>query len=99
MTSPASSHAAGPQSFWRKYVFSLDHKVIGRQYLDLSLVALTTGMILSWLNRMPLRWPTRLIPGVGAIVPEAAGGINTPEYYLSLMTMHGTIMVFFVLTT
>src|SRR4030088_437992 len=99
MTSPASSHAAGPQGFWRKYVFSLDHKVIGRQYLDLSLVALTTGMILSWLMRMHLGWPTRAIPGLGAIAPEAAGGIITPEYYLSLMTMHGTIMVFFVLTT
>src|SRR4030088_475099 len=99
MSSPASSHAAGPQSFWRRYVFSLDHKVIGRQYLDLSLVAVTTGMILSWLMRFHLGWPTRAIPGLGAIAPEAAGGIITPEYYLSLMTMHGTIMVFFVLTT
>jgi len=99
MSSPVSSHAAGPQGFWRKHVFSLDHKVIGRQYLDLSLVALTTGMILSWLMRMHLGWPTRSIPGLGAISPEAAGGIITPEYYLSLMTMHGTIMVFFVLTT
>src|ERR1700716_1109200 len=99
MTSPASSHAAGPQGFWRKYVFSLDHKVIGRQYLDLSLVALTTGMILSWLMRLHLGWPTKAIPFLGVLSPEAAGGIITPEYYLSLMTMHGTIMVFFVLTT
>jgi cytochrome c oxidase subunit 1 len=99
MNSPDNSHTAQPQGFWRKYVFSLDHKVIGRQYLDLSLVAVTTGMILSWLMRMHLGWPTRAIPGLGAIAPEAAGGIITPEYYLSLMTMHGTIMVFFVLTT
>jgi cytochrome c oxidase subunit 1 len=99
MSSPVSSHAAGPQGFWRKYVFSLDHKVIGRQYLDLSLVALTTGMILSWLMRMHLGWPAKAIPGLGAIAPQATGGIITPEYYLSLMTMHGTIMVFFVLTT
>jgi cytochrome c oxidase subunit 1 len=98
MSSPVSSHAAPPQGLWRK-VFSLDHKVIGRQYLDLSLVAVTTGMILSWLMRLHLGWPTRAIPGLGAIAPEAAGGIITPEYYLSLMTMHGTIMVFFVLTT
>src|ERR1700693_2844522 len=97
MTSPHSSHAA-PQSFWRKYVFSLDHKVIGRQYLDLSLVAVTTGMILSWLMRIHLAWPTRAIPFLGVLSPEATGGIITPEYYLSLMTMHGTIMVFFVLT-
>jgi len=99
MNSPDSSHAAQPQGFWRKYVFSLDHKVIGRQYLDLSLVAVTTGMILSWLMRMHLGWPTLAIPGLGAIAPEATGGIITPEYYLALMTMHGTIMVFFVLTT
>ncbi|MEA2762846.1 MAG: cytochrome c oxidase subunit, partial [Gemmatimonadaceae bacterium] len=99
MTSPVSSHAAGPQGFWRKYVFSLDHKVIGRQYLDLSLVALTTGMILSWLMRIHLGWPAFSIPGLGAVAPQATGGIISPEYYLSLMTMHGTIMVFFVLTT
>ncbi len=99
MTSPHSSHDAPRQSFLRKYVFSLDHKVIGLQYLDLSLVAVTTGMILSWLMRMHLGWPTKAIPGLGAVAPEATGGIITPEYYLSLMTMHGTIMVFFVLTT
>ncbi len=99
MTSPHNSHGARPLSFWRKYVFSLDHKVIGRQYLDLSLVAVTTGMILSWLMRMHLAWPTRAIPVLGALSPQATGGIITPEYYLSLMTMHGTIMVFFVLTT
>ena len=98
MNSPDSSHTARPAGIWRK-VFSLDHKVIGRQYLDLSLVAVTTGMILSWLMRLHLAWPTRAIPFLGAISREATGGIITPEYYLSLMTMHGTIMVFFVLTT
>ena len=98
MNSPDSSHTARPAGIWRK-VFSLDHKVIGRQYLDLSLVAVTTGMILSWLMRLHLAWPTRAIPFLGALSPEATGGIITPEYYLSLMTMHGTIMVFFVLTT
>jgi cytochrome c oxidase subunit 1 len=99
MSNPHSSHDAPRQSFLRQYVFSLDHKVIGRQYLDLSLVAVTTGMILSWLMRLHLGWPDKAISGLGAIVPEATGGIITPEYYLSLMTMHGTIMVFFVLTT
>ncbi len=99
MSNPHSSHDAPRQSFLRQYVFSLDHKVIGRQYLDLSLVAVTTGMILSWLMRLHLGWPDKAIPGLGAIAPEATGGIITPEYYLSLMTMHGTIMVFFVLTT
>src|SRR5512141_1721630 len=89
-----------PTGFIRKYVFSLDHKVIGRQYLDLALVAVLTGMVLSWLMRFHLAYPAAPVPGLGAIAPNtAAGGVITPELYLSLMTMHGTIMVFFVLTT
>ena len=89
-----------PTGFLRKYVFSLDHKVIGKQYLDLALVAVTTGMILSWLMRLHLAWPKAAVPGLQQLSPNgAAGGVISPEYYLSLMTMHGTIMVFFVLTT
>ena len=89
-----------PQGFLRKHVFSLDHKVIGKQYLDLALVAVLTGMVLSWLMRFHLGFPTAPLPGLGALAPtRAPGGVMTPELYLSLMTMHGTIMVFFVLTT
>src|SRR5690242_6432991 len=97
---PASPHHAPPRGFLRTHVFSLDHKVIGKQYLDLALVAVCTGMVLSWLMRVHLAWPETPIPGLGKLSPTgAAGGVITPEYYLSLMTMHGTIMVFFVLTT
>ena len=93
-------HRGPPLGFWRKHVFSLDHKVIGKQYLDLALIAVTTGMILSWLMRIHLAWPTVSIPGLARLSPAgAANGVISPEYYLSLMTMHGTIMVFFVLTT
>src|SRR5438132_14036880 len=89
-----------PQSFLRKYVFSVDHKVIGRQYLDLALVAVVTGMVLSWIMRFHLGFPDTAIPGLGKVAPTgAAGGVITPEYYLELMPLHGTIMVFFVLTT
>src|SRR2546429_1961733 len=57
-------------------------------------------MVLSWLMRLHLGFPTVPIPGLYKLSPNgAAGGVITPEYYLSLMTMHGTIMVFFVLTT
>src|SRR6266705_4384068 len=83
------AHAA-PQGFIRKYVFSLDHKVIGLQYYFLALAAVFVGMFLSLLMRIHLIWPTAVLPLVGAIKPET---------YLSLLTMHGTIMVFFVLTT
>ncbi|OLD58392.1 MAG: cytochrome c oxidase subunit I [Gemmatimonadetes bacterium 13_1_20CM_69_28] len=100
MTHPATHHHAPPQGWLRTHVFSLDHKVIGKQYLDLALVAVCTGMLLSWLMRLHLAWPETPIPGLGKLAPTgAAGGVITPEYYLSLMTMHGTIMVFFVLTT
>ena len=87
------AHAAvhhAPQGFWRKYIFSTDHKVIGIQYYLLALVAVFVGMFLSLLMRYHLAWPTEEVPFYGAM---------TPEQYLALMTMHGTIMVFFVLTT
>jgi cytochrome c oxidase subunit 1 len=79
-----------PEGFIRKYVFSLDHKVIGLQYYFLALTAVMVGMFLSLLMRIHLIWPNAALPLLGEIKPEA---------YLSLLTMHGTIMVFFVLTT
>jgi cytochrome c oxidase subunit 1 len=95
---PAHVHAP-PEGFWRKHVFSLDHKVIGKQYYALALVAVFTGMFLSWLMRIHLVWPAAKIPGLELMSKAGApGGIMTPEYYLSLLTMHGTLMVFFVLT-
>src|SRR6202022_1709122 len=85
------SHAhAAPQGFIRKWVFSLDHKVIGLQYYFLALTAVFVGMFLSLLMRIHLIWPTAAVPFIGEIKPET---------YLTLVTMHGTIMVFFVLTT
>jgi cytochrome c oxidase subunit I len=83
------AHAA-PQGFIRKYIFSLDHKVIGIQYFFLALCAVWVGMVLSLFMRIHLIWPNANIPFIGHIQPET---------YLSLLTMHGTIMVFFVLTT
>jgi cytochrome c oxidase subunit I len=83
------AHAA-PEGFIRKYIFSLDHKVIGIQYYFLALAAVFVGMFLSLLMRIHLIWPQAVLPFFGEIKPET---------YLSLLTMHGTIMVFFVLTT
>jgi cytochrome c oxidase subunit 1 len=95
---PAHVHAP-PESFLRKHVFSLDHKVIGKQYYGLALVAVFTGMVLSWLMRFHLVWPNAKVPGLDLLSKTGApGGVITPEYYLSLLTMHGTLMVFFVLT-
>src|SRR5215204_4774324 len=89
-----------PTGFIRKYIFSLDHKVIGIQYIILALAAVLVGMIMSLLMRMNLSWPGTSWPILGTLFPGGApGGMMNPEFYLSLVTMHGTIMVFFVLTT
>jgi cytochrome c oxidase subunit 1 len=96
----AAQHHAPPQGFIRKHIFSLDHKVIGKQYYALALVAVFVGMVLSWIMRLHLGWTNLAIPGLHLLSKSGApGDIMTPEYYLQLMTMHGTIMVFFVLTT
>ena len=93
------AHAA-PTSFIRKYIFSVDHKVIGIQYYFLALVAAFTGMALSLLVRMRLAWPEEKWPLFEKILPVGfKGGLMQPEFYLSMVTMHGTIMVFMVLTT
>src|SRR5207248_257627 len=89
-----------PTGFIRKYIFSIDHKVIGIQYILLALSAVVVGMIMSVLMRVNLSWPGTHIKIMETLFPQGApGGVMTPEFYLSLVTMHGTIMVFFVLTT
>ena len=71
MATPASVHAhAAPQGFIRKYIFSLDHKVIGIQYYFLALTAVFVGMFLSLLMRIHMIWPTAVLPLVGEIKPE-----------------------------
>ncbi|HYL09114.1 MAG TPA: cbb3-type cytochrome c oxidase subunit I [Candidatus Acidoferrales bacterium] len=89
----AAVHAhPAPTGFIRKYIFSLDHKVIGIQYWCLALFSVFLGMALSLLMRIHLAWPNLKIP-------FTAGGQISPEQYLALLTMHGSIMVFMVLTT
>ena len=98
----ATTHAVheAPTGFVWKYIFSLDHKVIGIQYFLLALFSVAVGMTLSIFIRINLVWPGTEIPILGTLFPVGAPeGVMTPEFYLSFLTMHGTIMVFFVLTT
>lgn len=89
-----------PTGFIRKYVFSTDHKVIGIQYWCLALFAVFVGMFFSLLMRLQLGWPGQEWGFLKTLFPHAAAnGTMSGELYLSLLTMHGTIMVFFVLTT
>ncbi len=86
------------RSFIRKYIFSTDHKIIGIQFLFVSLFFLLVGGFLAMQMRWQLGFPGKPMPG-GGILPEtmAPGGVLLPEYYIQLVTMHGTFMVFFAI--
>src|SRR5271170_2197403 len=90
----APGSPSGAQSRQRKrrlhWLFSTHHRIIGIQYLLLSLIAVAVGTLLSLVMRTHLVWPELALPFFGQIKPED---------YLALVTMHGTLMVFFVLTT
>ncbi|MFI5103902.1 MAG: cbb3-type cytochrome c oxidase subunit I [Terriglobales bacterium] len=90
MAALSPNAAAASAGFLRRYVFSTDHKIIGVQYLFLSLAAALSGAWLSLLMRIHLVWPKLALPFLGEI---------KPEHYLGYLTIHGTVMVFFVLST
>jgi len=89
-----------PQSFWRTYIFSEDHKTIAKQYLISGILWSIIGISLSVMFRLQLGFPAMklefLRPILGGWINEA--GKLDQDFYLALVTMHGTIMVFFVLT-
>ncbi|MCP3979675.1 MAG: cytochrome c oxidase subunit I [bacterium] len=82
--------------FWRKYVFSVDHKVIGIQYSVTGLVFLFFGFSLMMLMRWSMAFPGEALPVIGGLFGDARapGGIMLPDFYNELGAMHGTIMVF-----
>jgi len=89
-----SSHR--DEGFFKKYVYSLDHKVIGLQYLITSLLFLLFGFGMMLLMRWQLASPGKAIPLIGSFFPDsmAPGGVMLPEFYNQLGAMHGTIMIF-----
>ena len=89
-------HHGHDEGFIRKYVFSLDHKVIGIQYGITSLLFLFFGFMLMLVMRWQLAHPGSPIPFIGGFLGQsnAPGGIMLPEFYNQLGAMHGTIMVF-----
>lgn len=87
------------ETFITKYVFSLDHKTIGKQFLITGMAWAIIGGLMSVLFRLQLGWPDETFPWLERIFSAwYTDGKLTPEAYYSLITMHGTIMVFFVLT-
>src|SRR5918911_2660727 len=85
--------------FIRRYIFSTDHKIIGIQFLLMSLLFLLTGGTLAMLMRWQLGFPNKTLPLVGGLFPDTMvqDGTILPEFYNSLVTMDGTFMVFFAI--
>ena len=87
-------------TFITKYIFTIDHKMIAKQYLISGIVMGVIGVGLSMLFRMQLAWPEESFKVFSFFLGEkfAPNGVMTNDIYLALVTIHGTIMVFFVLT-
>jgi cytochrome c oxidase subunit 1 len=87
------------ESFLSKYVFSTDHKMIGKQFLITGIIWAIIGGLFSVLFRLQLGYPEMSFPVLEDLFGKwAAGGRISNEFYYALVTMHGTILVFFVLT-
>lgn len=84
-------------SFLRTYIFSTDHKMIGRQFMFMSLIMLVFGGLMAMMMRWELAWPESEIPLTSWIPePYMYQGHMDPAFYNALFTMHATIMIFFV---
>jgi cytochrome c oxidase subunit 1 len=87
-------HSAG---FVRTYLFSLDHKIIGLQFLFSTLIWFLVGGLLALGVRWQLAYPWKAMPIIGTIVGTPEGGQIAPETYTMLVTMHASVMIFFVI--
>ncbi|MBL4587232.1 MAG: cbb3-type cytochrome c oxidase subunit I [Flavobacteriales bacterium] len=98
MSDIAHHHDEKPD-FWTHYVFSQDHKMISKQFLITAIIMGFVGMIMSMMFRLQLGWPGESFPILETILGGwAPGGVLDPNMYLALVTIHGTIIVFMVLT-
>lgn len=92
-------HHEHHQTFWTKYVFSQDHKMISKQFLVTAILMALLAMAMSTIFRLQLAWPDKSFPILETFLGKwGQGGRLDPSMYLALITIHGTIMVFFVLT-
>jgi cytochrome c oxidase subunit I len=95
MSEQHGQHEHHPLPWIRRYVFSVDHKVIGLQYAITALVFLFFGFCLMMLMRWQLAFPGEALPVIGKFFGEGMpGGVMLPEFYNSLGAMHGTVMIF-----
>ena len=88
-----------PPSFIERYVFSTDHKVIGKQFLWAGLLFMLFGGVLAMMIRWQWAWPGQPVPGwMGGIFLSRTDGVLGPAAFNSVFTMHGLIMIFFAIT-
>ncbi len=94
------AHGHHEESFVSKYIFSQDHKMIAKQFLLTATIMGIVAMLLSILFRIQLAWPGESSDFLSFFLGEtwAPGGVLKEDMYLGLVTIHGTIMVFFLLT-
>jgi cytochrome c oxidase subunit I len=86
-----------PKTFVSKYLFSLDHKVIAKQFLWAGLIFLAVGGALAMMIRWQWAFPGAPVPVLGTFL-DRSNGVITPASYQSIFTMHGLIMIFFAIT-
>ena len=87
------------ENFITKYIFTMDHKMIGKQFLITGMIMGIIGVLMSLLFRLEIAYPEQSFPILEFFLGKwAPDGVMDPNIYLSLVTIHGTIMVFFVLT-
>ena len=87
------------ENFFTKYIFTMDHKMIGKQFLITGMIMGIVGVMMSMLFRLELAYPEQSFPILEFFLGKwAPDGVMDPNMYLALVTIHGTIMVFFVLT-
>lgn len=92
-------HGHHEETFISKYIFSQDHKMISKQFLITAIIMGCIAMFMSTFFRLQLGWPGQSFPILETFLGRwAPGGVMTPDMYLALVTIHGTIIVFFVLT-
>ncbi|GGI22473.1 cytochrome c oxidase subunit I [Pedobacter mendelii] len=94
-----ADHGHHKETLISKYIFSMDHKMIAKQFLITGIIMAVIAMGLSILFRIQLAWPDKNFPFLETFLGKwAEGGRIKSDFYLALVTIHGTIMVFFVLT-
>lgn len=96
----AHDHHHHKDTFITKYIFSIDHKMIAKQYLITGIIMGVIGILMSILFRMQIAWPEESFGIFKFLLGDkfAPNGVMRNDIYLALVTIHGTIMVFFVLT-